>query len=293
MNPLTGESWKERSRQILDLAREYEFKETEDGTRLNAYVYTPPGEPRELLPTIIFFANSLWDNMNVTQFGPQCMHFAERGAVTILVEYRTKSVHGTSPLEAMADARSAIRWIRYNADALRVDPTRVVAAGGSGGAQMVLAAAMIPGVADDPNDANISCVPDALVLFSPVVDLAAKGASHLSRFPSLEDANRSNPVRYIGKHLPPTVIFHGTEDRIIPFEPVVKFVKAVKRKNNVIELCLFEGLDHSFYNFNVNPDGFDTTVEEMDRFLVAQGFLPERDPSSEPYHDEVNGGWNR
>lgn len=291
MNPLTGESWKERSRQILDLAREYEYKETENGIRLNAYLYAPQAEPRELRSAMVFFANSLWDNANITQFGPQCLHFAERGMLTILAEYRTRSAHGASPVDAMSDARSAIRWIRYNAEALHVDPTRIVAAGGSAGAQMILAAAMIPGVADDRNDPNISCVPDAMVLFSPVVDLAAKGASLVSRFHSAEEAALCNPFRYIGKHLPPTIIFQGTEDRVIPFDPVVKFVKAAKKKNNVVELCLFTGLAHSFYNFNVNPDGFDTTVSEIDRFLVAQGFLPENDRPREPSGDWVSGGW--
>lgn len=291
MNPLTGESWKERSRQILDLAREYEYKETENGIRLNAYIYTPPFDAKELRPALVFFANSLWDNMNVTQFGPQCLHFAERGMVTVLAEYRTRTAHGATPVDAMSDARSAIRWIRYNAEALGVDPARVVAAGGSAGAQMVLAAALIPGVADDRNDPHLSCVPDAMVLFSPVVDVAVKGASLVSRFPSPEQANLCNPVRYIGKHMPPTIIFHGTEDRVIPYEPVVKFVKAAKKKNNTVELCLFTGLTHSFYNFNVNPDGFDTVLGEIDRFLVGLKFLPENEHASEPHGDSVSGGW--
>ncbi|MEM0970424.1 MAG: alpha/beta hydrolase [Verrucomicrobiota bacterium] len=291
MNPVTGESWKDRNRQILDLARQFEFKETEQGDRLNGYVFTPEGEPKDLRPAIIFFSNSLWENMNVTQFGPQALHFAERGAVTALIEYRTKTTHGTSPVEAMSDARSAIRWIRYNAEALRVDPSRVVACGGSAGAQMVLSAAMIPGVADDPNDPNISCVPDAMVLFSPIVDIISKQASFVDRFGGdLELANRCNPLKYVGKHIPPTIVFHGTADRVIPFEPVVKFVKAAKKKNNIFELCLFEGLDHSFYNFNVNPDGFDTAILETDRFLVTQGFLQD-DPGATGRAEAVSGGW--
>lgn len=291
MNPLTGESWKEKNRQILDFAREYEFKETENGIRLNVYIYTPPASAKGPHPAIVFFASSLWDNLSVTQFGPQCMHFAERGMVSILAEYRTKTSHGASPIDAMSDARSAIRWVRYNAEALGVEPTRVVAAGGGGGAQMVLAAAMIPGIADDPNDPSLSCVPDALVLFSPVVDIAAKGASLVTRFPSPEQAQLCNPVRYIGKHLPPTIIFQGTEDRVVPYGPVVKFVKAAKKKGNTVELCLFTGLGHSFYNFNVNPDGFDTVLSEIDRFLVDQGILPKSERPLEDASDSVSGGW--
>ena len=41
------------------------------------------------------------------------------------------------------------------------------------------------------------------------------------------------------------------------------------------------------HNFNVNPEGYDTTVSEMDRFLVAQGSPPER-PQSQ---DGAVGDW--
>lgn len=275
MSTSHGETWVDRTRQILDLAQEHLYKETEDGVELKAYIFSPDREAKELRPAILFFASGLWENMSITQFAPQCLHFIARGAVAILLEYRVRSAHGTGPIEAMSDARSAIRWVRYNAEALKVDPSKVVAAGGSGGAHMVLAAAMIPGVADDPNDPNISCVPDGMALFCPIVDTARPNLI-LEKFPSVEDASRCNPSRYVGKHVPPTIIFHGTEDRVVPYEPVVKFVNQVKKKSNVCELCLFKGRDHSFYNFNVNPEGYDTTVSEMDRFLVAQGFLSER-----------------
>ncbi len=275
-----GETWIDRTRQILDHAQEHLYKETEDGAELKAYIFSPERDQRELRPAVLFFASGLWENMSVTQFAPQCLHLSGRGAVAILLEYRVRSQHGTGPLEAMSDARSAIRWVRYNAEALRIDPTRVVAAGGSGGALLVLSAAMIPGVADDPNDPNISCVPDGMALFCPIVD-TSRPPIVLEKFPSAEEAYRCSPSRYIGKHVPPTIIFHGTADRVIPFEPVVKFVNAVKKKSNICELCLFKGRDHSFYNFNVSPEGYDTTLAQMDRFFVAQGFLPEVAESGE------------
>jgi acetyl esterase/lipase len=280
MNTPSGETWIGRTRQVLDFAQEHLYKETEDGLELHAYIFSPETQSTELRPAILFFASGLWENMSVTQFAPQCLHFTRRGALTVLLEYRVRAVHGTGPLQAMSDARSAIRWVRYNAEALRIDPTRVVAAGGSAGAHLALSAALIPGVADDPNDPNISCVPDAMALFCPIVD-TTKPQLVLEKFTDPEEASRCNPSRHVGKHLPPTIIFHGTEDRVIPYEPVVRFVNAVKKKANLCELCLFKGRDHSFYNFNVNPEGYDTTVAEMDRFLVAQGFLPEPVPSEE------------
>mgnify|MGYP003642077747 CR=1 FL=1 len=268
-----AETWVDRSKQLLNQAQEHVYKETDDGLALKAYVFSPPGEPDQLRPVVMFFSSGSWDNILISQFGPQCMHFVGRGAITILVEYRTSSTHGTSPMEAVSDARSAIRWVRYNAEILQIDPTRIVVGGGSAGGHLALAAAMIPGVADDPNDPNITCVPNGLILYCPIVDTSKKGCG-FERFRNADDANRANPSKYIGKHMPPMIIFHGTADKFMSVDIVAKFAKQVQRKSNVCEMVMFDGRDNTFYNFNVDPDAYDATLMEADRFLVDQGFLP-------------------
>ena len=89
-------------------------------------------------PAIVFFFGGGWSQGTVTQFTPQAKHFAERGMVAILADYRVFRRHGTTALEAMADARSAVRWVRANASKLGVDPNRIVAAGGSSGGHIAL-----------------------------------------------------------------------------------------------------------------------------------------------------------
>lgn len=49
---------------------------------------------------------------DVGQFAPQAKHLAQRGMVAVLVDYRMRSRHGTTPLDAIADAKSAVRWVR-------------------------------------------------------------------------------------------------------------------------------------------------------------------------------------
>ena len=178
MKSSPGESLIDRNKQLLDSAQEHSYKETEDGIDLKAYVFSP-NEPAEQLRTaVVFFFAGMWDKGVVAQFAPQAMHFVERGAVSILVEYRINSLHGSNPLDSLSAARSAIRWVRYNAEALGVDSRRIIAVGGSGGAQLALASAMIPDLADDPADPNISCVPDGLILFSAAVDTSKNGFGH-------------------------------------------------------------------------------------------------------------------
>ena len=60
----------------------------------------------------MFFFGGAWAQGMVTQFTPQARHFAERGMVAIVADYRVFRRHGTTAFEAMADARSAIRWVR-------------------------------------------------------------------------------------------------------------------------------------------------------------------------------------
>lgn len=280
MKSSPGESLIDRSKQLLDSAQEHSYKETDDGVDLKAYVFSPPEPATQLRTALIFFFAGAWDKGVVAQFAPQAMHFVDRDAVSILVEYRISSVHGSNPLDSMSDARSAIRWARYNAEALGIDSRRIIAIGGSGGAQLALSSAMISDVADDPSDPNISCVPDGVILFSAAADTSKKGFGH-EHFLNANDANRANPAKHVAKNLPPMLFLHGAADRIIPIAGVARFAKQIARKKNVCDMAGFEGKDHSFYNFNVDPEGYEAAVSEADRFLVDQGFLKEREPETE------------
>ena len=263
----------DRQNELLAQAESFVYKKIDQGPDLHAHVYYPGGEKHGTnRPVVMFFYSSGWDHGEVTQFGPQSLYFAERGAITMLIEYRVKATHGTGPHEAMADARTAIRWVRYNKDHFGADEFKIIGAGGMAGAHMVLSAAMIQDFKDDETDVQLSCVPDAMVLFSPIVDISKKGYG-LEHFESAKEARKASPMRYMRKKLPPCILFHGTADRVIPFHGVVKFVRKMKWRRNVCELVEFEGQDHGFYNMNVDVVAYEATVSAADRFLVEQGFL--------------------
>ena len=273
----------DRNKQLLDSAQQHVYKETDDGLELNAYVFAPSEPSPRLRTALIFFFASNWDKGAISQFAPQAMHFIDRDAVSILVEYRVSSQHGTNPFDSISDARSSIRWVRYNAEALGVDAHRIIAIGGSGGAHMALNCAMIHDVANDPGDPDISCVPDGLVLYSAIVDTSSKKGFGLEHFLKPADGDRVNPSKHIAKNLPPMLFLHGAGDRILPIATVARFAKQIARKRNACDMVGFEGKDHSFYNFNVDPGGYEAALAEVDRFLAAQGFLAELPPAEEDF----------
>ncbi|WP_075089188.1 alpha/beta hydrolase [Verrucomicrobium spinosum] len=115
---------------------------------------------------IAFFFSSGWDNGQVSQFAPHCLYFASRGMTAMAFDYRVSAKHGSTPVDSMADVRSAMRWLRLNAVELGINPGKIVGAGGSGGAHMIAAAAMVQGFDEPGEDASISCAPNALALFN-------------------------------------------------------------------------------------------------------------------------------
>ncbi|MCB1094151.1 MAG: alpha/beta hydrolase [Verrucomicrobiae bacterium] len=265
----------DRNRQLLERASRHPYKiANSNGAELAAYVFIPEDwKPTDRRTCIVFFHSSQWDHGNITQFAPQAMFFASRGVVCILAEYRMGASDGMAPLQAMADARSAIRWARLNSAHLGLDESKIVASGGACGAHAAACAAMCDSDFDDPHDhSETSCVPDALVLFSPVLDISKKGVG-LSAFADNARAKKANPLNAIRPGLPPMLLFHGGADSLVPISGAKKFSKKMKRKKNRCELMEFGGASHSFFNLNVNEELYYATVDAADAFLVSLGFL--------------------
>ncbi len=270
----------DRNRELLKTARSEVYKKTSGGVDLNVYIWEPNSEKAPAYPksAVAFFFSSGWDSGQVSQFAPHCVYFASRGMIAMAFDYRVSSRHGTTPVEAMADARSAIRWLRSSASELGINPGKIVGSGGSGGAHIIAAAAMLQGPNEPNEDLTISCAPNSLVLFSPVLDTSKKGFGH-DRFPTPELAKQSNLFNSIQRGLPPLLVFHGTSDRVVPYENSELFVRKMKRKKNAAEIMAFEGQGHGFFNLNVSFELYQSTLMAMDDFFMAQGFI-ENDPET-------------
>jgi len=244
---------------------------TVGNVKLALYVYQPKRKDESAKrPAAVFFFGGSWNGGTPRQFQEHASYLATRGVVGIVADYRVKSRQGTSPFKCVEDGKSAIRWLRANAGKLRIDPDRLAAGGGSAGGHVAAATATVPGLDAATDNLEISCRPNALLLFNPVYDNGPGGFGH-SR---VKDRYREiSPLHNIRKGMPPAIVFLGTRDSLIPVETGQAFKKKMEEVGSRRELFLYKDQPHGFFNRSRSPEHFLAAVTEMDRFLESLGYL--------------------
>lgn len=184
------------------------------------------------------------------------------------------------PTACVADAKSALRWVRTNAARLGIDPQRVAAGGGSAGGHLAAAVATLPGFDEPGEDRAVSCVPDACVLFNPALVLAPLDGLSLDGFGDRVPAERLgtepanlSPAHHVRKGTPPTIIFHGQADTTVPYATAEAYTRLMRAAGNRCELVGYPGQGHGFFNYNRANGRYAETVAAMDAFLVSLGWM--------------------
>lgn len=253
-----------------------EFKKPADGKPLKLFVYKPESPANSKLPCIVFFFGGGWTGGSPRHFFQQSDYFRRRGIVAISAQYRTKSSHKTPPRICVTDGKSAIRWAREHANELGVDPNRIIAGGGSAGGHVAACTGVLEDFEDENDDLKISSKPNAMILFNPVIDTTKKGygAGKVQG----DDKTVLSPVHHVEKGIPSTLIFHGTNDRTVPYENVVRFTRLMNEAGNKCKLISFEGLNHGFFNSSwirrSNTDeAYAKTMHDSDVWLTELGMI--------------------
>lgn len=241
-----------------------------DTTKLFIDIYYPNKvEANKNYPAMIFFFGGGWNGGTKTQFTKHAEYFSKRGMICFLADYRTKSKNKTTPYESLKDAKSVIRFIKKNATRFHVDSTKVIASGGSAGGHLAAATALIQDYNESTDDLSINCKPTALVLFNPVIDNGPGGYGY-ERIG--DNYKKFSPLHNIKKGAPPTIIFLGTMDKLIPVVTAKYYKNVMNNVKSRCDLKLYEGEKHGFFNYR-NFEAYKKTVTEADKFLVSLGYL--------------------
>jgi acetyl esterase len=264
-----------RSRELPSLAPAAAAVRHED----RVYGRTPQGElslhfslpadwkPTDRRPAIVFFFGGGWSQGSYTQFVPQADYFASRGMVAASADYRIASIHRTTPDKCVEDAKAAVRWLRQNAADWGIDPSRIVAAGGSAGGHLAACTALVPGF--EPADDPVSSRPDALVLFNPALNIDELARNRqVPTSLGMEVIEAITPNRFVAAGAPPAIMFFGTDDPLVA--GAERYLEKAGPLGVRAELWMAAGQRHAFFN---RPPWIQVTARQADDFLRSLGYL--------------------
>lgn len=242
------------------------------------FLYPEDMKKDEKRPAIVFFFGGGWVNGSVQAFAMQGKELAEKGMIAVLADYRTKTRFGTDPVACVEDAKSAMRYVKKNADRLQIDTSRLAAGGGSAGGHLAAATAFVDGFDSPDDDLSVSPVPKALVLFNPVFNNAPVPEGY--GYERIKDVfPQFSPYHNIGpEEAPATLVMLGSRDKLIPVPVAEAFAEKVRSTGARCDLEIYDGAGHGFFNYNrrnIAPDFYRQTMDRTEDFLRSLGYLCE------------------
>lgn len=209
-----------------------------------------------------------WTGGNARKFYTIADHFAQRGMVGICLEYRLVNANtGVTVFDCVRDGRSAVRYLRQHAAELGINPEQIVVGGGSAGGHVAVGTAILP--FDESGESNdVSCVPNALILLNPVIDTSEHGYGQNKIG---ERWKELSPVEHVAPNLPPTIVFHSTEDTVTPFAGAKLFHERMLAADNDCDLVVHEGGRHGYFIFDL--ENYRRVMSGIAAFLEKHRFI--------------------
>lgn len=178
---------------------------------------------------------------------------AQHGYVCLSINYilATEGGPATWP-KNLHQCKTAVRWLRANADRLHLDPGHIGAIGGSAGGQLVsMLGVTASGDGLDPKEpyGEFSCQVQAVVDMYGPVDLTMRDEILMlgqRRIEAPDLYRQASPITYLKKGQPPFLILHGTADKTVEVEQSKRFAEALGKAGVEHQLVIIEGAPHTF-----------------------------------------------
>jgi len=206
---------------------------TVKGIDLRLELFHPSDDTPALRPAVLIIHGGGWHIGGPEKYHNMAREFTDAGFTAACMQYRLLA-DGHSVFDAVEDARDAFNYLLAHAEDLHIDPERIVVFGSSAGGHL---AAMLP-------LGKPTIAPAAFVLMNPVLDTSPEGFGHEEIGEKWKDIS---PLHQSVDALPPTLIFHGTNDGTVPFAGAAAFTEAARAAGKTCELHPQEGAGHNYW----------------------------------------------
>ncbi|MCL1835293.1 MAG: alpha/beta hydrolase [Oscillospiraceae bacterium] len=272
--------WTDEPGMMLDILTDVVYDER-DGEKLHLQILLPlemmpmMGPPTKKFPLVVYVPGSAWMRQAPKLFLPRMIKLGQRGYAVAIVQYRPSEVAGF-PAQ-IEDAKTAIRFMRKNAEEYRILTDRVALYGdSSGGHTAVMAGITGAGILDNGQYGEYPCDVDCIVdCFGPT------NVFYMNNYPSAmehggadtpegmvlgginvrenpEIAEKASPMHYLSreKEIPPMLMLHGDRDQLVPFNQSVRLYDKLKELDKEVTFYKLEGAYHGTGGFN-SPEALD------------------------------------
>lgn len=249
-----------------------------NGQALHAYVFRPETAPRKGRPAaILLFHGGGWSMGSPEWTFAAARRFASRGMVAIPIQYRL-SGGDVTPIDALADVCAAFRWARQHASDLGLDAKRVAGYGVSAGGHLVASTATVG--CPSEGTAGVRAEPDALLLWSPALDMARDGWFE-RKLQGRAKAIAYSPLEHVRPSTPPTVIVQGAEDTLTPLSGAEGYCKRMTDAGRTCALHVYPGVGHLLTrnlaqqesDYAPDPQAVSDGIAQHLRFLAELGYI--------------------
>ncbi len=235
-----------------------------DGVKLHLQILLPftRNQPEMVCPCVVFVQGSAWMPQDVYAQLPRISKLAELGYVVAVVEYRHS---GIAPFPAqIADAKNAIRFLRSNAETYHINPENIIVSGDSSGGHTAMFAGFSGSEETDNLFPGISASVKGIVNFYGSTSVMAEDSNPIQILHCQPDSPEGMVMGHVDlrKHpelkrklsvecnitedteIPPTLIFHGTKDRVVNCQGSVILYRQMKKCGKDVTLYFIKGADH-------------------------------------------------
>ena len=239
-------------------------------------------------PAIVLVHGGGWRAGYRTNFTAFAIAMAQQGYAAATISYRL-SPEAKYPA-AIYDVKSAIRWLRKNAQKYQIDPDQIAVGGGSAGGQI----ASLTGVTNDlelfdpkMHESPVSSHVQAIVNIDGLSDFTSEAARFHEDDPRKNPSSagawfggryhekkelwhQASPIYYVNKSTPPILFLISNEERFSLGHK--EMIEKMKEFNIPYQLTQIPNTPHSFWLFDpwLKPS-VDTTVKFLDAQFKIQG----------------------
>lgn len=228
-----------------------------------------PIDSKEDMPCIVYIPGSAFHEQNVKERVPQLSYLAQRGYVVAALEYRGSEC-ASFPAQAL-DAKAGVYFMKEHAKKYGIHPEKIFLMGDSSGAHTAMIAAFSYGIRELEEDGRRSDKPivkGVIDLYGPTnfatMNDEPSSQDHrtpdspegreIGRKPVLEHPELVKPTiiaNYVqaDRELPPILMFHGTNDELVPFGQSCQLFKALTEAKKEAEFYQVIGAHHGGREF--------------------------------------------